>query len=123
MGTCPVAGPLQVAGAPLMAPGALTPTPTLAAALGLALLTATALLVTIHGITEHELQRARDWTLLGLLVAAAGALTWAGDAWLGAMALSFALHWRSTAQLPSLVCWIGIAGAWMLATRLAAVAR
>lgn len=104
-----------------MALGALTPTLPLAAALTLAVLTAAALLVAIRGITEHELQRARDGILLGLLVAAAGALAWAGDAWLGAMALSFAWHWRGTAQLPSLVCWIGIAGAWTLATRLAAV--
>ena len=102
--------------------GPVTPTLPLAATFGLAALTAAALLVTIRGITEHELQHARDLTLLGLLVAAAGALVWAGEAWLGAMALSFAVHWRSTRQLPSLVCWIGIAGAWMLTTSLATLA-
>ena len=89
----------------------------LAAALALVLATGH-----IEGITEQELYRARDRALLGLLAATAITLVWANEVWLGCMAASFVWHWRGTRELPSLVCWIGIGTAWMLATRLAAVA-
>ena len=98
-------------------------TPAELAGLALAALCAAALVIPVAGITEQELGHARDLTLLGLLVCAVGVLVWAGEAWLACMAASFAVHWRSHKQLPALVCWIGIAGAWLLATRLATVVR
>ena len=93
------------------------------AGLALTALCAAALVIHVAGITEQELGHARDLTLLGLLVVSGGVLVWAGEAWLACMAASFAVHWRSHRQLPALVCWIGIAGAWLLATRLAAATK
>ena len=89
----------------------------------LALLTALAISVPIAGITEADLLHARDLVLLGLLAAAGAACVVAGEAWLGALAASFVVRWRSRQALPSLVCWLAIAGAWLGATSLVAFAR
>lgn len=92
-------------------------------ALVLAIGTALAIAIPVPGITEVYVQRARDAALMGLLACAVGVLVYVGEAWLACIAASLTIHWRSHRELPSVVCWVGIAGAWLLATRLAAMAR
>jgi len=74
---------------------------------------AVAPLLPIRVIAARYIDQARDWWLYGLAwIAAVLVLTY--EPALGLIAMAALLHWRTHAQLPSVLTWAGILAVWFL---------